>query len=237
MRRTEKKEMRKQKAIGYIRVSTEDQATKGISLAAQAAKVKAYCELYDFELTAIIEDAGISGKTLNRPGIQEALSLCKKGDVEALIVFKLDRLSRRTADILSLADTVFSKGKVSLHSISEKLDTRTAAGRFTLTILAALAQMEREQIGERTSAALQHKIAQNEYIGGNRPFGYTLLEDGSLEADADEQEAVQLIAELKRRGYSFRKIADELNARGIPSATGKRWIHTSVRKVALRAAA
>jgi len=236
MRKTETREERKQKAIGYVRVSTEDQASKGISLDAQKAKIQGYADLYDFELVDIKTDAGISGKTLNRPAIQEVLSLCRAGDVDAVIVFKLDRLSRRTADILSLADTVFSKGKVSLHSISEKLDTRTAAGRFTLTILAALAQMEREQIGERTSAALQHKIARNEYIGGNRPFGYTVQEDGSLEADSDEQAAVELIAELKRRGYSFRKIAAELNSRGIPSATGRKWVHTSIRKIYLRAA-
>ena len=149
--------MTETRAIGYVRVSTTEQAVEEISLDAQRAKIRTYCELNDLDLIDIAEDAGISGKSIRgRPGISAVLERLKAGEAEVLITFKLDRLSRSTKDVLQLVDHVGKEGW-ELHSIMEKLDTSSAAGRFVLTILAALAQMEREQIGERTSMALQYK--------------------------------------------------------------------------------
>jgi predicted site-specific integrase-resolvase len=88
------------KAAGYIRVSTEDQAKEGVSLENQKAKIRAYAELKDLELTEIIEDAGISAKNLRRPGMQRVLQLARSGEIKAVIVFKLDRMFRSTVDAL-----------------------------------------------------------------------------------------------------------------------------------------
>jgi len=223
------------RAIGYTRVSTQEQAEHGVSLEAQAAKVRAYAELHDLELVDVVTDAGISGKGLNRPGLSRVLELARRGKVDAVIVTKLDRLSRRTVDILGLVEGVFSRTE--LHSITDKLDTGTAAGRFVVTVLAGLAQMEREQIGERTAAALAHKRERREYCGGGVPFGYRLGADGTLEAHADEQEATAIIAELRADGMSYRAIARELRSMGITAKNGGEWSPIQVSRVCARVAA
>ena len=130
------------RSVGYIRVSTEDQAKEGISLEHQEAMVKAYASINDLELVEILHDEGASGKDLEREGMAKLLDLVKGGKVEAVIVYKLDRLSRKTLDTLSLIESFESKG-VAFHSISEKVDTKSATGKFFLTIISALAQMER----------------------------------------------------------------------------------------------
>ena len=135
--------MKKTKALGYVRVSTTEQATEGISLDNQKSKIRAYCEIQDMHLIEIIVDAGKSGKNLNREGIQQLMSAIKKRSVEAVIVYKLDCLSRKVIDTLSLIETIEKSG-VTFHSLNEKIDTGTAMGRFFLNITASLAQMERD---------------------------------------------------------------------------------------------
>jgi site-specific DNA recombinase len=145
------------KTIGYIRVSTDEQAREGISLDNQRAKIGAYCKLHGLELAGIIEDEGKSAKDLNREGMKAIIGLIQKRGFEAVVVYKLDRLSRKVLDTLTLIELMEKQG-VAFHSISEKIDTRTAMGRFFLNIMASLAQMERDLISERTRDALRHKI-------------------------------------------------------------------------------
>ena len=154
------------KAMGYIRVSTEDQAREGVSLGNQKSKIKAYCELKNLDLTGIIEDSGISAKNLNRPGVQKVLEMARKKEVNAVVVYKLDRMFRSTVDALETTKK-FDKWGIYFHSIHETLDTQSAMGRFFFTLTAALAEMERGIIGERTKAALSHKRAMNEKTGGD----------------------------------------------------------------------
>jgi len=116
------------KAIGYIRVSTEMQVNEGVSLDAQTAKIRAYCELNDLELVEIICDAGKSAKNTERDGLQKCLSMIASGEAQAIVVYKLDRLSRKVLDTLNLISEIESHG-ASLHSISEKLDTSSALGK------------------------------------------------------------------------------------------------------------
>jgi DNA invertase Pin-like site-specific DNA recombinase len=130
------------KAIGYIRVSTDEQAREGISLENQRAKIEAYCQLNDLELVEILEDAGKSGKDLNREGMQALMDRIRARSVDAVIVYKLDRLSRRVRDTLSLMDLI-EKRSVAFHSITEKIDTKTAMGKFFLNIMASMNQWER----------------------------------------------------------------------------------------------
>src|SRR5664280_2088883 len=165
------------KAVGYIRVSTEEQAREGISLDNQKAKIEVYCELNDLNLVKIIEDAGKSGKDLNRDGIQSLLGMIKARAVDAVVVYKLDRLSRRVKDTLTLMDLI-EKKSVAFHSITERIDTKSAMGKFFLNIMASMNQWERDTISERTKDALQMKIGKNERAG-QIPYGWYLADDGN----------------------------------------------------------
>jgi len=209
------------KTIAYLRVSTEKQADKGVSLDAQRAKVAAYAELYDLELAEVIVDAGESAKSLDRPGLQRALAMLKAGDAEALLVVKLDRLTRSVVDLGMLVDRYFAPGKAALLSVGEQIDTRSAAGRLVLNVLASVSQWEREAIGERTATAMQHKASQGEYTGGQAPYGRRVGADGArLEDDADESQARALARQLRSQGLSLRGVAAELDRR---CATRLRW--------------
>ena len=159
------------RAVGYVRVSTLEQAREGISLDAQEARIRAYAAAKDLDLAEVLRDEGLSGKDLDRPGVQRLIAACQAGEVGAVIVAKLDRLSRRTRDLLNLVEDVFQAHNVALHSLHETVDTSCASGRFFLRIMGALAEMERELIGERTAAALAHKRALGERLG-TTPLGY-----------------------------------------------------------------
>ena len=222
------------KAIGYIRVSTSEQALEGISLDNQKAKIQAYCELNDLELVEIIEDAGKSGKNLNREGIQALTGKIRGKSIDAIIVYKLDRLSRKVIDTLSLIE-IIEKAGVTFHSLNEKIDTGSAMGRFFLNITASLAQMERDLISERTKDALQMKIANNERAG-QIPFGWRLAEDGnSLIPHKEEQEVIRLVIKLHGQGLSYRAICEALTKAGI-KPMGKCWHPQTVKNILKKAA-
>lgn len=222
------------KAIGYIRVSTDEQAREGISLDNQKAKIAAYCELNDLELVEIIEDAGKSGKDLNREGIQSLLERIKGRQIDAVVVYKLDRLSRRVKDTLTLMDLI-EKKSVAFHSITERIDTKSAMGKFFLNIMASMNQWERDTISERTRDALHHKIDKGERAG-QIPYGWTLDTDGkTLLENAREQEAIMLIKDLKGKGYSYRAICRELETEG-HKPTGKVWHAKTIGSILKRAA-
>ncbi len=226
------------RAIGYVRVSTEEQATDGVSLAAQEAKVRAYAALYEIELVEVVIDAGQSAKTLDRPGLQRALAALKSGKVDGLVVAKLDRLTRSVADLAGLLDGYFGeRAGRQLWSVADAIDTRTAAGRMVLNILMSVSQWEREAIGERTRDALQHKKSKGERVG-KVPFGFDVAGDGvSLIPNAREQEVIGLIRRLRGDGHSLREIAAELNAQGITRKQGAtRWDYQFVAKLLDRAA-
>lgn len=224
------------KVVGYVRVSTEEQAVSGQSLEAQRAKLEAYARLYDLELTEIVEDPGESAKSLQRPGLQRCLESLRRGDAQGLLIAKLDRLTRSVADWQTLIDGFFGEraGK-QLFSVADSIDTRTAAGRLVLNVLLSVAQWERETIGERTKDALQSKIRKGERCGKVR-FGFRLDVDGrTLVPHAGEQEALQRVAELRAAGQSLRAIATELTRRGILTKEGKtRWTHTAVSRLLQR---
>jgi site-specific DNA recombinase len=146
-----------QKALGYCRVSTDEQAREGVSLSAQRERIEAYAKAKGLELTAVLADEGLSGKNLNRPALRQVLDRCQARDIGHVIVWKLDRLTRRTKHLLNLVEDVFLAKGIELHSVSESLDTSTPHGRFVLTLFGGLAQMERELIGERTRSAMAFK--------------------------------------------------------------------------------
>ena len=196
------------KAVGYVRVSTDDQAREVISLDNQEAKIKAYAEVNDLDLIRIVREEGASGKTLDREGLAHLISMVDRGEVDAVVVYKLDRLSRNTIDTLNLIESFESKG-IAFHSIMEKVDTKSATGRFFLTITSAFAQMERDLIAERTRDALSHKKTVGEWCG-RVPFGFRV--DGKrLVEDPEEMTIISKAKRLRRSGKSFRDIAEALN--------------------------
>ena len=222
------------KAVGYVRVSTEKQVDFGVSLEAQTEKVRAMAVVQGAELAEVIIDAGESAKSLNRPGMVRLLSLVDAGAVDAVIIAKLDRLTRSVKDLAELLER-FNRRGVSLVSVAESLDTGTAAGRLVLNIMTAVSQWEREAIGERTRDAMHHKRANGERVG-TVPFGYRLAADGlHLEADAAEQGILSHIRQLKGTGYTTRRISDELNRQGYTTRRGTAWRFQYVAE-ALRAA-
>lgn len=219
------------RTVAYLRVSTDKQADHGVSLAAQRAKVAAYASLYDLTLVDVIVDAGESAKSLKRPGLQRALSMLADKTVDALLVVKLDRLTRSVKDLGTLVDRYFSeKAGSALMSVSEQIDTRTAAGRLVLNVLGAVSQWEREAIGERTSAALQHKANCGEYTGGEPPYGWRVSADGvTLEIHDGEQEVIRAAQKVREAGLSLRKVGAELTERGMLPRSGKNWHAKTVR--------
>src|SRR5450432_1048834 len=177
------------RAIGYMRVSTDKQADRGVSLDAQTEKIRAMALVHDAELIEIIVEAGESAKSLNRPGMQRLLALIDSGEVQTVIVAKLDRLTRSVKDLCELLER-FERRGVALISVAESLDTGSAAGRLVLNIMTSVSQWEREAIGERTRDAMRHKRSQGQCVG-NIEFGYRLSADlRHLEPDPTEQLAL-----------------------------------------------
>ncbi len=223
------------KVIAYCRVSTVDQQENGISLDAQRSKMEAYASLYGLEIVETIID-GESGKSLNRAGLQQALSMLKAGKADGLLIPKLDRLTRSISNWQTLIDNYFGeKAGKQLFSVSDSIDTRTAAGRLVLNVLITVAQWERETIGERTKEALQHKIRNGQRVGKVR-FGFDLAADGAtLIPNPTEQQAIETMRNLRKSGHTLRQIAQHLTSR-FPSKEGKPWDHTTVRQILNRAA-
>ena len=211
-------------AVGYVRVSTDDQAKEGVSLDNQKSKIMAYCQLKDLELREVIEDAGISAKNLRREGVQKVLRLARRKEIDAVVVYKLDRIFRSTVDALETTKA-FDKWGVSFHSIEETLDTRSAMGRFFFTLTAALAEMERRLIGERTKAALAHKRSKSEKTGGDIPYGLDLTPEGLLTKNDDEQRVIRIIKKLHGQGFSLRRICSELEREGYKTKRGNAVWH------------
>jgi len=210
------------KALAYIRVSTDKQADLGVSLEAQGEKVRAMAVVQGVELCEVIIDAGESAKSLNRPGMTRLLELVESHAVEVVIIAKLDRLTRSVADLAELLKR-FERRGVSLVSVVDSLDTRSAAGRLVLNIMVSVSQWEREAIGERTRDAMGYKRIAGERVG-TLPFGYRLAGDGvHLEHNAVEQATLGRVRELRAAGLSLREIASTLNVEGLRTRRGTPW--------------
>ena len=216
------------KAIAYIRVSTDKQADQGHSLLAQQEKVNAYASLYDLDIIDYVIETG-SAKNLKRKGLQGALAQISSGNAEALIVVKLDRLTRSVADLGYLVETYFNKA--GLLSVSEQIDTRSAAGRLVLNVLASVSQWEREAIGERTSAVRQSMKANGLYCGGSVPYGQMLV-SGELVTNPNEQAIIARAKALKAIGYSLRAIATMFSQEGLKTRKDTDFSHTLVSRMA-----
>lgn len=224
----------KPRTVGYIRVSTEEQSREGVSLEMQISKIEKYCELHDLELVEIFEDAGISGKTIrSRPGLRSILKMANKKEISAIVIYKLDRLARNTVECLEMAER-FDKLHVALHSITEKLDTQSAIGKFFFTLMASLAEMERNLISERTKAGMAELKRQGYALSRFPPYGFRVEMTPSgrrkLKPDHYEQAVITRIRELYQLGFNPNRIARRLEFEGWrPRAT--RWKRGTIKKI------
>jgi site-specific DNA recombinase len=216
------------KTVAYVRVSTEDQVTNGVSLDAQEARIGAYCVAMGFDVSEIIRDAGESAKTLQRPGMAQILAGVSDRSIARVVVLKLDRLTRSTHDLSEILE-LFAKADAALVSVTENLDTASACGRLVLNVIGSVAQWEREAIAERTATALAHK-RQRRAVYGATPFGFSRVGD-ALVPEPREQAALDEAVRMDRAGASFRQIAARLTEMGAMPHRGKAWHASSVRAV------
>ncbi len=216
------------RAIGYVRVSTEEQAAEGLSMAAQADRLADYCRARGWTLAALYRDAGVSGRTLERPGIQAALEALEAGEADVLLALKLDRLTRSVVGLHELIERC-DKAGARLAAVQDALDTGTANGRMVTSILAVLAEWEREVISERTKAALAYKKARGEWVGVP-PYGFAVNGDGTLHVVGEEMSTIATMKRWRRRGASYRQIAARLNDACVPARRGT-WGKSSVARL------
>lgn len=203
------------KALGYARVSTTEQADSGLGLAAQRAVIESTAAAKGWELVDVVVDAGASGKDIERPGIRQVLDAVATGAVDALVVAKLDRLSRSLSDLLALVDWLNDAG-ADLVAVDLGVDTATPGGRLVLSVLGAIAAWERDATRERTRDALAAKRARGERISGPS-------------VAADRPELAARIAAMREAGMTLWGIADVLNDEGVPTLRGgTQWRSSSV---------
>lgn len=221
-------------AVGYVRVSTEEQATEGVSLAAQEERIRAYCILAGLTLTAVYIDEGVStGKPIaTRPEGEKLLAALQgKHRAAHVVAVKLDRLFRNASDCLNTVDEWDRQG-ATLHLLDlggQSVNTKTAMGRMMLVMAAGFAEMERNLIKERTSMALAHKKAKRE-VYSPTPFGYDRAGD-RLIASRTEAAALARMQSWRTDGMSYERIAERLNGEGVPTKRGGKWYGCTVRYI------
>ena len=217
------------RAALYIRVSTLEQAQEGYSVGEQRERLIAYCKAQDWLIADIYVDGGYTGSNLNRPGIQKLMSETEKFDV--VLVYKLDRLSRSQRDTLYLIEEIFRPNKVDFVSMQESFDTSSPFGKAMIGLLAVFAQLEREQIKERTWMGRVARAKTGlRHGGGNIPIGYD-YEDGKLIVNPYEAEQVRKIYEWYLSGASLKAITDKLQDAGYTNKYSSYNSWSSVRNI------
>src|SRR5436189_894595 len=207
------------RVLGYVRVSSDEQRTSGAGLAAQRASIEAECRRRGWQLVEVIEDAGYSAKHLRRPGVQLALETLRKREANALVVAKLDRLSRSMLDFTALMAKATRQGWA-LVALDCAVDTTTPAGEAMANVLATFAQFERRLIGQRTREALAMKKKQGVRLGRPQSISPKLA---------------RRIKSMRSRGLTLQAICDKLNAEGVTTPRGgSTWRPTSLRSVLVR---
>lgn len=218
-------------AVAYLRVSTDEQAAFGGSLAMQRDRIAAYCQLADLELVETFTEQGVSGSVPlgERRRGREMLARLASGEVRHVVALKLDRLFRDAANALTLTRE-WDRAGVELHLVDmggASLNTSSAMGRMMLTILSGFAEWERNIIGERTRAVLRHKRVKRQ-VYSPTPLGFR-REGKQLVEDDGEQQTLDRIRALHRQGVSLNAIARTLNAEGVPTKRGATWHPATVR--------
>jgi len=216
-------------AVGYLRVSTEDQAREGFSLDAQRARIRAYCAAKGYTFLQEFVDDGFSARTTNRPAFQGLMRFVRDGipvgeakeRVSAVVVPRFDRLNRNLYDFLA-TQREMQRHKVHFASVDETVDTWGPFGRFFVQVIAAFAELESGIIGERVRHGMRQKALQGGFNGMSAPFGYD-VRAGGLALNDKEAAVVRRICKWRQCGRSFAWIANALNRDGVLTKKGKAW--------------
>lgn len=214
----------------YVRVSTDEQAKEGFSIPAQKERLRAFCQSQGWEIVHEYIEEGWSAKDLTRPKMKQLLNDIKKGEIEIILVYRLDRLTRSVLDLYLLLQT-FDQYNVAFRSATEVYDTSSAMGRLFLTLVAALAQWERENLAERVKFGIEQMIDEGKKPGGHSPYGYKFDKDFNCTVIENESKTVQMIYQLYCDGFGYRAITDRLNELGSKPRIAKEWNHNSVRDI------
>lgn len=214
------------RAAIYVRVSTEEQAAEGYSIGAQKEMLQDYCIVEGWEVAGVYEDDGYSGRSVKRPAYQRMMSEMDSWDV--LLVIKMDRIHRNSRNFMNMMEVLSKHGKMFV-SQSEALDTTDALGRFVVDMIQRLAQLESEQIGERTYMGMREKAETldkaeegKRTMGFTPPFGYR-LENGGLEEEPDELPIVSRMFSEYLGGSTMDEISWSLGREGILTRRGNPW--------------
>lgn len=193
----------------YVRVSTDAQFEEGYSVDAQKEKLIKWCELKDYQNYRIYQDGGWSGSNLDRPEMKKLISDITNHKVKRVVVYKLDRLSRSQKDTLFLLEELFIPNDVEFYSMNENFDTGTPYGKAMIGILSVFAQLERENIRERTRMGMYERIKDGYWMGGNGvPFGYDYDANQGILVPNEHAEDVRRIFDLYLQGYSTTSLAN-----------------------------
>lgn len=197
----------------------------GHGLEAQERAIRAFAESQGYELAGVFKDPGISGATrpAERPGFAQLLELAAARSFSVLLVWKFDRLARQIVYAVNAVAELGEQHQVAIRSVTEPIDTATPMGRTIFAVLAGMAEQEREAITERTWHGRREKGTRGGYACGGLPIGYRVDGDGNLVVDQGEAAIVRKIFALRKRGATYRAIADELNAAGLTTRRGNKW--------------
>ncbi|MGE5704106.1 MAG: recombinase family protein [Clostridia bacterium] len=218
------------RAALYGRVSTDEQAQEGFSIAAQKEKLSAYAHSQDWHIFDFYFDEGVSGKHTERPELQRLLADLRHGKLDVVLVYRLDRLTRSVLDLYQLLQE-FDQYKVCFASATEVYDTTTAIGRLFITLVAALAQWERENLAERVKLGMEQMALEQKRPGGPPPYGYRRDQDGGLLVQPEEAAIVREIYDRYVRGSGVGAIAKWLNNRGIMPRHAGRWAESTLLRI------
>jgi site-specific DNA recombinase len=217
------------KAIGYVRVSTDKQVREGVSVENQVERIKEFCDRDNLELVDIIRDEGISGgKNRTRKGFVNLLEKIETDEIDAVVLYSLERLSRDMLTILSL-ERYLDEFDVTLYTVEGKIDTSTIDGWMSFSMKAFMGEMERRQVRSRTKKAMEH-MKKNGRVVGDIPFGFEREGDLLVEIPG-EQSIITQINEMYSHGMNLSSIVRTLNRDGITTRSGNEWDTTQVRRL------
>lgn len=205
----------------YIRVSTEEQANEGYSISAQRERLKAFCVAQNWTEHKFYVDEGISGRSTNRPQFKKLISDIEAGHIDVLLVYRLDRLTRSVRDLHKILD-LLEKYNCVFRSATEIYDTSTAMGRMFITIVAAIAEWESANLGERVKMGQIEKAHQGEWAA-QAPYGFYKDEKHKLHQHKEEIKAVKLMIQKLREGFSFRQLSLYMDSTKYKPRRGYKW--------------